>query len=347
MFSIRDSVEPEDSFGTEDILPISPAAPLTFATPITFDLPSTTSVPTEPSSTNIPTQKSKTPVITKSKAPKRHKTVIGTEEITADEEIWEFPFETPPRTRRSKPIVEPRETKPGKRNSKRAESPVASKPPRRKSMSAIEDDSVSRKSTQWNTIEIDDESPLPRKRKLTKRIEDSDTERIDSPGPDSQEMDEDVVNMEFNNLARLEMQESITVDSAPPKIATRKKFIIAVEVPQRDFRSKTPLQEIAVANILVPDPTPCNATNKVDSPAETTERGTPGDAESGNCEKQEGVIAPLSSMQEKTAVTTSPSKKMNVASILAKSPKRPMYRVGLSRRINVEPLHGYLKRNVS
>ena len=49
---------------------------------------------------------------------------------------------------------------------------------------------------------------------------------------------------------------------------------------------------------------------------------------------------------EQTQIMT-PTKSTGIAKILAKSPNRPMYRVGLSRRVNVEPLHGYLKRSGS
>jgi hypothetical protein len=57
--------------------------------------------------------------------------------------------------------------------------------------------------------------------------------------------------------------------------------------------------------------------------------------------------APTTTESAVTKGTSQPRGYKNVAHILAKSPNRPMYRVGLSRRMNIEPLHGYLKKKAS
>ena len=105
MLSIRDSVEPEDSFEDQDVFPPSPPAPPPQATPITFDLPSTTSVATQLSSTSIPTQKSKSPITAAIvTSTKRRRTVD--DNVNKDGDLWEFPIETPERTTRRSTTIE-------------------------------------------------------------------------------------------------------------------------------------------------------------------------------------------------------------------------------------------------
>src|SRR5437762_2970028 len=202
MLSIRDSVEPEDSFEDQDVFPPSPPAPAPQATPITFDLPSTTSAATQPlSSTSMPTQKSKSPITTTTTtSTKRRRTVDEATPIDVNNEgdLWEFPIETPaPASRQTTTVVETRRRK----NSKGAEDiPETLKTTRRSSITAVTETVATRERTLASPIGIDESHRIPRKRKLTKQIEESDTERIDTPEPEPQQDDEDITTTNIHGL---------------------------------------------------------------------------------------------------------------------------------------------------
>jgi hypothetical protein len=141
-------------------------------------------------------------------------------------------------------------------------------------------------------------------------------------------------------------------------VKSSRKSTIAVEIPskpRRKSRHKTPLEEIVIENLITPETSPQKPNFKAnkrqrsplpsqdDSPAENEVEIV-----------QDMIVPPTTPVKhsvhesvEKVGAMMSPPRQLNVASILAKSPNRPMYRVGLSRRVNVEPLHGYLKRNAS
>ena len=183
MHLVRDSVEPEDFFEDQDLLPCSSQAPPAQATPITFDLPSTTSIPTQPSSTIVNTQLSKTPVAS-AKSSKRQKTVDDTTnvKVTRDADLWEFPIQSParPPTKQSTIMNNPST----KGNSKVLEE-IPYQSTRRHSMTAVTEKLETTERLRSSSVGIEESSQIPkRKRKLTGQIDDSDTERIESPGPE-------------------------------------------------------------------------------------------------------------------------------------------------------------------
>jgi len=187
-----------------------------------------------------------------------------------------------------------------------------------------------------------------KRRKSSRRIEESDTEEITSPEPNTLDVDEEVQKIikltTKSTYPQVDViDEVILLDSSPRKRA------IAVEIrtkppPRRSTKSKKPLEEIIVENIPTPEPRPPKVptTQRQDVLMETRE----------DLENVVLAIAPSTPRPKeremvevvKPVVEMSPPRPMNVASILAKSPNRPAYRVGLSKRVNVEPLHGYLKR---
>ena len=368
MHLIRDSVEPEDSFEDQDVFPPSPPAPSPEATPITFDLPSTTSAATQPLSTTIPTQKSKSPITMKIGTLTKPRRMLD-DNVNKDGDLWEFPIETPERTTRRSTTTEIRRTT---KNSKvMEERAVISKTTRRNSVCTVTERAGTRERTRAPSIEVDESPGIPRKRKMTKQIEESDTERIDSPEPESQQEDEDFFITNGHKLTGIHVGDITSVDSTAAKQpnesnSTReqldfdgmaavksnpRKKLIAVEIPsksRRISRTKTALKEIDVENIPTPDPSPVKTITRHVTPEPLPQF-------THNEDQLENVVLanvpqttpPRQIVQEKMAVAISSPRPMNVASILAKSPNRPMYRVGLSRRVNVEPLHGYLRRNVS
>jgi hypothetical protein len=127
-----------------------------------------------------------------------------------------------------------------------------------------------------------------------------------------------------------------------------RKQVIAVEIPLRRRHAsitKEPLKEIVRENIPDQDPSAVDSISRQRTPEPHHTQAT--------TELENVVLVnvqktpPRRSVQGKIAVSMSPARPLNVASILAKSPNRPVYRVGLSKRVNVEPLHGYLKKNAS
>ena len=324
MFAIRDSQEPEDPLEDADIFPVSPTAPATDPTPISFDLPSTTSAATQPpSSTSIQTQKSQTPVNTKAKPAKRRRTVDDDGVGEGHDSIWEFPSDTPARaTRRSKTVV----VETLNNAIEVEESPVARKSKRRNSLSVVSEVVVTGRNTRQSPI-INNAS---RKLRTSRRIDESDTEEITSPEPNTLDVDEQVqeiikLTTHSTDPPPVIIDEIIPIDSNPRKRA------IAVEIPTKPPRrsstkAKKPLKEIVLENIPTPDPSHPKPVTAQQSPTVATEMH----------EELENVVL--------ANAPSTPPRQMNVASILAKSPNRPAYRVGLSKRVNVEPLHGYLKR---
>jgi hypothetical protein len=370
MFSIRDSVEPEDGFEGNDIFLASSNPPATHATPISFDLPSTTSAATQPSSTNIPTQKHKTPKATDSNPPKRRRTV-GVESragMDIDDDIWEFTVESPegpPRTRRSKTVEAQGRKSTRKPSSGEEDTPQIKRHSRRNSTNGIADGSAKRNISRRHSRQIEESSPISlktttKKRKPTIQDEDSDTERIESPSPQPEPLhfeepfSPDI--REFSIALKEPESESENAFDDILAISSSRKSTIAVEVPskpRRRSRHKTPLEEVAIQNLITPETSPQKPNFKDNAP-----QSSPNEVmESAEDEVDNVAVVNLPpttpvkrTMQEsveKAAIAMSPPRQLNVASILAKSPNRPMYRVGLSRRVNVEPLHGYLKRNAS
>ena len=131
--------------------------------------------------------------------------------------------------------------------------------------------------------------------------------------------------------------------------------MVAVEIPSKSRRTssrrKKPLKQISVVgNFSTPNTSPVKFSSKTPEPLQLQD----------DDDETENVVPakfpPIASPQlprqpvwQKVGAVPakSPPRQLNVASILAKSPNRPMCRVGLSRRVNVEPLHGYLKKKVS
>lgn len=371
MFSIRDSVEPEDGFEDNDIFLASSNPPATHATPISFDLPSTTSAATQPSSTNIPTQKHKTPKATDSNPPKRRRTVCGDVRgiIDVDDDIWEFTAESPenpPRSRRSR-TVEAQTIKSTRKQSNGKEDTPQTRHSRRNSMNGIDDGSGKRSTTRRNLRRIEDESsPIilktsTKKRKPTIQDEESDTERIESPSPQPEPLNFDepsspdireiaIPIKELESESENAFEDILAVSSA-------RKSTIAVEVPFkqcRKSRHKIPLEEVAIQTLITPETSPQKLNFKDNTrqstPIKAVDSSADGEVEKVAIVKFQPTTPVKRTMEEsveKSAIAMSPPRQLNVASILAKSPNRPMYRVGLSRRVNVEPLHGYLKRNAS
>ena len=213
-------------------------------------------------------------------------------------------------------------------------------------------------------MDLEESPAIRRKRqKLAQRIEDSDDDdpvaqktaekrigtRLEGSRPDSIE---------------IYMDELVVGDTSP------RKRLVAVEIPSKKQgtvkrgRPKKPLEEVtAVENTLncdvqrrlTPVPTPPTSFSSRPEIPPSPEIGT------ANVEKEDIENVVLAKVPTKDADLSqtprepihkrgpvmSTERPMNVATILAKSPIRPLYRVGLSRRVNIEPLHGYLKRKSS
>lgn len=265
-------------------------------------------------------------------------------------DVWDFPIDSPAQTSRRSTTMNERNTKSKKGRSKGMEEvSVTSKSARRNSTTSVNKRSATREAVRGSSVETDESPRIPRKRKLTRQIEDSDTERIESPGPEFQELDEDLFVFTKENY-RVHLDEIVTIDSNP------RKHMVTVEIPSKlklPSRTKTALEEIMVDNILTPDkeeiPTPDTSPVKSIPSQNTPEPRRPSQTTATELENvvlENAPPTPPRCTEEKIAVPMSPARPMNIASILAKSPNRPMYRVGLSRRVNIEPLHGYLKKNV-
>ena len=238
-----------------------------------------------------------------------------------------------PRTRRSRTMLEA----PYKANEV-DESPVTRKSKRRNSMSVFSNLAITGKNA-WPNLVVDNAMMNGSgKRKSSRRIEESDTEEIECPAPDTQEIDEGVqetINLANSTDVQVYVDDVVAIDLSPRKRA------IAVEIPAKppSRANSKPLKEIVVENIPTPYPCPRkSSTEQQESPERTETREGLKNAQLAN--------APSTLNQEtpRNVVEMSPPRQLNVASILAKSPNRPAYRVGLSKRVNVEPLHGYLKR---
>jgi hypothetical protein len=346
MFSIRDSVEPEDAFEDQDVFPCSAPAPPTHPNPITFDLPSTTSAATQPSSTSIHTQNPETPIAT-TKATKRRKFVDDriVVKVNKDEDLWEFPIESPPSTSRRSTTMNERDTNDTRGNTRGIElDTVPSKSKKPNSTIAITERSGTRERRRGSSVEIEESPRIRTKRKSARQIEDSDTERIESPGPESQQLVEDIAIITKENV-------QAQVDDKVKIVPNSRKQIIAVEIPSKPkptSKNKKPLTEIVLENLNTPDLSPVKSVPRQNTPEPTRPSQNPiVDYELKNVVLTNAPSAPPRRVfQEKAAVPVSPARPMNVASILAKSPNRPTYRVGLSRKVNVEPLHRYLKKNI-
>ena len=336
MFAVRDSVEPEDRSEGYDAFPESPAPPVPHATPITFDLPSTTSGPTETSSTSNPTQKAKTPIVNDPRDLKRHQSVGVDGTIDLPEDIWNFPVETPARPAHT------RNTRSRGRESTADETPITKRVSRRHSITTIDDGSV-RRSTRRRSRIIDDESPIiSRKRRA---LQDEDECELQSPVSRRMTAVEQTTPMSPKWSHPSETQE--VEDTV--KFETPRRLVVAVEIPRRNLRSKIPLQEIVADNIPTSEPSPIKSDANIKECAPTLE--IPSESKSA-CDdilvdrvSNATPSSPPQLMQQKSLKEVlSPPRCKNIASILAKSPHRPVYRVGLSRRVNIESLHGYLKK---
>lgn len=355
MFSIRDSVEPEDPLEDTDASPSSTHVLVIDASPITFDLPSTTSAPTQPSSTSLTMQKSHIPNAVRVERPK-HRTVKNERAGTVDpkEDVWDFSVESPARSP-GQSIDDPA-TKTRNFTTASMQTPTSVRNTRRNSMCSGTEMSRARRNRRCYSVGVLDESPtVPRKRKLMKRIEDSDTEENESGDKEFEgSHQKPVVTSELDDFSQHEgaIGNTIAGSSNPRKRAIA--VVIPIK-PRQNTRSKVPLQEVPVENISTPDTTSTKVVQQIEPMERSTEhprcsQGT--DLYENNLENVVlAKVLPASHVQsvvhepiEKMATMTSPPRQMNVASILARSPNRPVYRVGLSKRVNVESLHGYLKR---
>ena len=339
MFSIRDSEEPEDGLGGGgDVFPESPAPPQPEATPITFDLPSTTSGPTETSSTSLPSRK--TPLNDGMQLKGRRS--IGVDGlIDLSEDIWHFETDSPVKKTQKRNIRSRGREDVGEIIG--METPTPKRVTRRHSITTIEGSSVTR-STRRNSCVIEDESPIvSRKRKMIIDEEEEITDRCASPvRPKTAGA---IQSVSHNSNESMDIDDILRMQSSPRKLA------VAVEIPsrpKRKTRSKTPLGEVVVDNLPTPDLSPSKPSVEPRTPKpEPAYVSRVEDLENAINSADESV-APRSPqlplVQQLKEVVMSPPKCKNVATILGKSPHRPVYRVGLSRKVNIEPLHGYLKK---
>jgi hypothetical protein len=218
--------------------------------------------------------------------------------------------------------------------------------------------------------------PVARKRSRIRYIEDSDLEDgID--GLDNEEEDPAQTDLNETQQTEIIMDEEehqrdtiIIIDSSP----TKRLPNVIVEIPlkpHRKSRRRTTLEEIPLENTIInttPETSPQKLIIHYPPPPPGPERSPSPqqppfmDDEPHLSQEVENIVlsaVPTTPQITKTEVKlptavvgqttamSSPTKSNGIARILAKSPNRPMYRVGLSRRVNVEPLHGYLKRNAS
>ena len=198
------------------------------------------------------------------------------------------------------------------------------------------------------------ESPIrPRKRNSRRYIDESDTEEeIDAVEPENPFVDRKPSIGAHKELTR-----------APPRVddhSNPRKTTIAVEIksnPQRKSKVRSPLDEVLVENVHTSEPSCANFVSKTGQSQRTPEpphiksmindEREPENVILVNSPPSPAVQLPVRETVERRGATASPPRHMNVAAILAKSPSRPAYRVGLSKRVNIESLHRYLKRSES
>jgi hypothetical protein len=327
VLSIRDSVEPEDSMEDElpnDILLLkSPPVDFSLASPITFDIPSTTSGETTSSNTCKSSKRARSVGLDRSR-----------------DGIWDVQFDSPDVAR----AVD-------------EDTPTGKKKTRRHSMVTIPDLSTTR-STRSNSRLVEESPTITRKRRVVINIDDE--EELNAEGDST--LNEDIqgtlseeieVAKEKSDLTRNQDVENLIVETSP------RKLIMAVEIPRRKRKAQsTVLEEIDVANIPAPEikpkvqrqrirdpplPQPESEDSKPEpEPEPDTNDNLQHDSE--DVESAQTVRCAKPAPSEPRQTTLSPSHHKNVSMILNKSPHRPIYRVGLSRRVQIESLHSYLKK---
>jgi len=305
----------------------------------------------------MPTRR--TPARLESIEAKRRRTNNSLSTAQDGEGIWDFEDISPARTRRSKTMVEADEV--GKKaQGKRRNSEAGTRDSRRNSVCGIE-------GRRRRGLNIEESPILPRTRKRSSRyIQDSDTEEaIDGIDNCSEEVaQDDLTETQQTEIIVVEEEPryTITLDSSP----TKRLPNVIVEIPLRPRRKsrRTTLEEIPLENTTIdtPEPSPQKKPIVIPSPPRfESPQPIPLDEEPQLSQGLENIVlaavptTPLTVQLEDASAAPavgqgtlmSPVKSTGIAKILAKSPNRPMYRVGLSRRVNVEPLHGYLKRSAS
>ena len=342
MLSIRDSVEPEDSF-EDGTLPPYPEPPPIEANPVVFDLPSTASG--QPSSTTTQGELPKSANRQRNYHPDEYLTgpLIDISGLSS-ESLAQASF-----TKRSPQV---------------GESALVGTMGRRNSMTAIDVPTTPKRMDRASSVDLEESPAIRRKRqKSAQRIEDSDNDDV----VDQKKAEKGLVRPSGGGRGdqiEVYMDESVAGDSSP------RKLLVAVEIPSKKQakakrgRLKKPLGEITAAENtsnrdlqarLTPVPTPLTsfpprpqtppspATDVANVEKEDIENVVLGKVPAKAVELEYTPHGPI----EKMAPVMSAVRPMNVATILSKSPTRPSYRVGLSRKVNIEPLHGYLKRNSS
>jgi hypothetical protein len=306
------------------------------------------------------------------------------DDVTVEMDSWEFPVESPPlkrgrRTRRSSvsPEVTARITR---RNSiagvegiGRDESDEAPVVPRKRKITKHRVESDTEEIMSQKDKELDEEI-VGKKRKATRK--DDDVKKVE-------EEEGDVIAVEQSPSSK-KASVAIEVPSKPARKTKKKRplteidpeNIITTEARQaRPFKlnsrsaketSVRPSKEETSKNDTSENDTSENDTSKDDNSKDdvfkndledSTSQDILADIELSNEPDTKDVALvtvqptpPAPTAQESKAVAkgmSPPRGYKNVAHILAKSPNRPMYRVGLSRRMNIEPLHGYLKKKAS
>lgn len=289
---------------------------------------------------------------------KRRRTNNSLSTAQDGEGIWDFEDISPARTRRSRTMIEADEV--GKKaQGKRRNSETGTRDIRRNSVCGIE-------GRRRQGLNIEESPILHRARKRSSRyIQDSDTEEaIDSVDTCEEAAQDDLTETQQTEIIVVEEEPryTITLDSSP----TKRLPNVIVEIPLRPRRNsrRTTLEEIPLENTTIdtPEPSPQKKSIVIPSPqCIQSPQPIPLDEEPQLSQGLENIVlaaiptTPLTIQLEDVIAAPavgqgtlmSPVKSTGIAKILAKSPNRPMYRVGLSRRVNVEPLHGYLKRSAS
>jgi hypothetical protein len=297
-----------DSEEPEDSLDVEDAFPSApdIAMPIVFDLPSTTTI-----DVNSSLSKSKTPVQQETQ----------TEKPTNGEEddVWDFARESPARLSPSKSVFD----------SPHEQVQETKKPKRRNPVAGIDTAKKSKK-----PVIHDSPVAIRTKRKQKRRIEESDEENVD--------VDEVKDMGDCVEVA----DEFVRVESCSPT----KRATIAVEIPsrksKRSKKKKEPLEEIILVQNVTTTPSPPTSPQKIDI-AKTEKpikaiNDTAGNVDISTNQNLVREVTPPVALSKKLPMSPQGVK---VATILAKG-GRPAYRVGLSRRVNVESLHSYLKKTV-
>jgi len=231
-------------------------------------------------------------------------------------------------------------------------------------MTAIEVPSTPKRMDRAGSVDLEESPAIRRKRqKSAQRIEDLDDDDLVAQKTAEQGLGRRSEGSRPDSI-EIYMDELVAGDTSP------RKRLVAVEVPSKKQakvkrgRPKKPLEEItAVENTLncdvqrrltpVPAPTssfssrpeipPYPANDAANVEKEDTENVVLAKVPAKDVDFPQTPGEPI----DKIAPAMPAGQPMNVATILAKSPIRPVYRVGLSRRVNIEPLHGYLKRKSS